>query len=195
MHRLTMAGFITPTLALSLAVALMASNAESCRRCSKARAFVEASCEATRYPRLCRESLSRYIYSSNQSRQQLAQIALTVSLARARYARAYVTNLASELKAAKGMEYEAVRDCIDQISDSVGQLSQSLRELCWITGAGGEDKFTWRRANVETWISAALTDQTTCLDGLRGAARTVGVRADVKGVVVNLVEASSNALA
>ncbi|GAB4844347.1 hypothetical protein Ancab_037710 [Ancistrocladus abbreviatus] len=149
----------------------------------------------TLYPKLCHETLLGYVNSTNLNPHQLAQIALRVSLVRARYARAYLTKVAVRPESVKGMEYQAVRDCVEQINDSVAQLSQSINELSRIIGDGSEDDFLWHSSNVETWTSAALTDQTTCLDGFPGRDGAHSIKTAIKGKVVDVAQATSNALA
>ncbi|KAL7233544.1 hypothetical protein ACSBR1_017207 [Camellia fascicularis] len=136
---------------------------------SRARPFVESQCRATLYPRLCIQYLSINANTSEQSPQQLAQLALMVSLARAQYTRAYVTKVAAQLKKMKAKEYQAVKDCLDQINDGVDQLSQSIIELKRIN-QDGEGNFMWHMSNVQTWLSTALTDANGCIDGFSGHA-------------------------
>ncbi|OMO78571.1 Pectinesterase inhibitor [Corchorus capsularis] len=166
-------------------------------RYPRARAsFIEASCMTTRYPALCLKCLSRYANSSKiHNAQQLAQVALTVSLYRARYTRSYMLKVAKELEAMKAKEYPAVRDCLQQIEDSVIQLSQSIRELRRLEPrAGMTDDIFLHINNVETWVSAALTDASFCVDEFPGR-RMSKMRATIKGKVLNVAQLTSNALA
>ncbi|XP_057497382.1 pectinesterase inhibitor 9-like [Actinidia eriantha] len=96
-----------------------------------------------------------------------------MSLARAWYTRAYVTKVAAQLKQTKAKEYQAVKDCLDQINDGVGQLIQSINELQRINH-DGEGNFLWHTSNVQTWLSTVLTEAMTCIDGFSGHA--VGAR-------------------
>ncbi|XVE76951.1 hypothetical protein DITRI_Ditri13aG0022000 [Diplodiscus trichospermus] len=164
-------------------------------RHSRARAFIEASCRATRYPALCIQCLSRYANSNIQDPQQLAQVALTVSLYRARYTRSYMVKVAKELKAMKDKQYPAVKDCLQQIDDSVYQLSQSIRELRGLDPKSGvtNDLF-WHIDNVESWVSAALTDASSCAHEFPGR-RMSKMKATIKGKVLNVAQVTSNALA
>ncbi|KAI8026598.1 Pectinesterase inhibitor 9 [Camellia lanceoleosa] len=159
-----------------------------------ARAFVELQCRATLYPRLCIQYLSINANTSEQSPQQLAQLALMVCLARAQYTRAYVTKVASQLKKMKAKEYQAVKDCLDQINDGVDQLSQSIIELKRII-QDGEGNFMWHMSNVQTWLSTALTDANGCIDGFSGHAMGGKVKATIKARVLNVAQMTSNALA
>lgn len=58
----------------------------------------------------------------------------------------------------KGTE-SALRDCVDLFEDAVSQLSESTRA---VEGGLRDEK----ARDLNTWISAAMTDQQTCLDGL-----------------------------
>ncbi|PSS21571.1 Pectinesterase inhibitor domain protein [Actinidia chinensis var. chinensis] len=160
---------------------------------SRARAFIVEQCQATRYPELCVQCLSNYPNAS-ASQQELAQYALTMSLARAWYTRAYVTQVAAQLKQTKAKEYQAVKDCLDQINDGVGQLSQSIKELQRINH-DREGNFSWHTSNVQTWLSTVLTEAMTCIDGFSGHAVGGKVRATIKAKVLNVAHMTSNALA
>lgn len=47
--------------------------------------------------------------------------------------------------------------------------------------------------NVKTWVSAALTDEDTCMDGFE---ENVGkMKETIRGYIVNVAELTSNALA
>ncbi|XP_021768409.1 pectinesterase inhibitor 9-like [Chenopodium quinoa] len=156
--------------------------------------FIQSSCGATRYPPLCYQSLSGFGSKIGRSHRQLALTALAVSLSKARSTARFV----SRIKNAKGIkhrEFEAVKDCIDTMSDGVDQLTRSFEELANLGYTNGED-FMWHMNNVQTWVSTALTDESTCVDGLSDG-HTKGGK--VKGVVqkrVNSVaQLTSNALA
>lgn len=57
----------------------------------------------------------------------------------------------------------ALTDCESQIDDALSQLNDSLAEL----QRPGEKMLTdMKISNIQTWVSAAMTDEETCLDGL-----------------------------
>ncbi|KAK9035961.1 hypothetical protein V6N11_077983 [Hibiscus sabdariffa] len=133
--------------------------------------------------------------SSTQNEQQLAQVALTISLYKARYTRSYMLKVAKELESIKGKDYPAVRDCLQQIDDNVSQLSQSIRELCrYNPKTGITDGVFWHIDNVDTWISAAVTDASSCAEAFPGH-RMSKMKATIKGKVMNVAQLTSNALA
>ncbi|KAA8515920.1 hypothetical protein F0562_019099 [Nyssa sinensis] len=101
---------------------------------------------------------------------------------------------ANQLKQMKAKEYQAVKDCLAQINDGVGQLSQSIKELRRM-GQDRVENFMWHESNVQTWVSTALTDATTCIDGFSGKAMGGKLRAIIKAKVLNVAQVTSNALA
>ncbi|KAF8412399.1 hypothetical protein HHK36_000362 [Tetracentron sinense] len=188
-----MARLILSSLLLLLSILYISSTAESAvARHSGATDFIKASCSATRYPVLCVQCLSMYSNAIQRSQRQLAQTALSVSLARARSTTAFVSKL-GKAKGMKGREYQAVKDCVDNMSDSVDRLSRSLRELGHMGQAGGQE-FMWHMSNVQTWVSAAVTDENTCVDGFAGRGMDGHVKASIRGRVINVAQVTSNAL-
>lgn len=155
--------------------------------------FIKAKCSATQYPSLCVQSLSVYASAIQKSPKQLAHTALTVSLSKARSAKAFVTKL-GKIKGMKGRELEAVHDCLEEMNDSIDRLSRSVQELDKAGKSKGQD-FLWHMSNVDTWVSAALTDENTCVDGFAGRALDGRVKASVRGWVVTVAQVTSNALA
>ncbi|KAK2664795.1 hypothetical protein Ddye_003369 [Dipteronia dyeriana] len=163
-------------------------------RHSKPTDFIKTSCKATRYPALCVECLSGYSRAIRQSDHQLAITALSVSLNRAKSAAAFVGKL-TKVKGIKRREYQAVKDCIETMGDSVDRLGQSVRELGQLGRRSVGQDFIWHMSNVQTWVSAALTDQTTCLDGFAGRYMNGNVKNAIRRRVTHVSQVTSNALA
>ncbi|XP_066378200.1 21 kDa protein-like [Miscanthus floridulus] len=170
--------------------------------------FIRRSCRATQYPSVCEQSLASYGGSPPpRSPRELARAALSVSADRARAASAYVGRLcggsgagAKGAKKGSGSRPAAaagpVRDCLENLADSVGHLRDAAQEM---GGAGmsrsGTPAFKWHLSNVQTWCSAALTDENTCLDGLSSRGVDAATRAAIRGKVVEVAQVTSNALA
>ncbi|KAL9686185.1 hypothetical protein QQ045_023640 [Rhodiola kirilowii] len=164
---------------------------------ASSRAFIQLSCKKTLYADYCVQSLTRFAPNRKLNSQDLTHIALTVSLVKARYTRAYVLYVASKLKSwsTSKRDSQAVQDCLSQITDGVDYLSQSIRELRHIAKSGTQEDFDWCSSNIETWLSTVLTDAGTCLDEFPGHAIQGRTKAIVKAKVLNVAHASSNALA
>ncbi|KAK3429050.1 hypothetical protein EUGRSUZ_E00464 [Eucalyptus grandis] len=158
-------------------------------------AFIKSSCRSTRYPALCVQCLSGYAASVQQDPRQLARAALQVSLARARAAASHVGRL-SRLRGITPRESQAVQDCVQNVGNSVSRLSQAIDELGQMGGQGAAgEAFDWHMSNVQTWVSGALTDENTCLDGFARSDMDGSVKNSVRGQVGELAQVVSNALA
>ncbi|XP_019089686.1 PREDICTED: 21 kDa protein-like isoform X2 [Camelina sativa] len=156
--------------------------------------FIKTSCKTTSYPDLCFQSLSSYASEIKQQPRKLAETALAVSMARAKSAKTYVSGM-SDYKGITKRQHEAVEDCIEEMGDTVDRLSNSLKELKHLEeGDSGED-FWFCLSNVRTWTSAALTDETTCLDGFGGKAMDGELKSLIRTHIVSVAEETSNALA
>ncbi|XP_050882687.1 21 kDa protein [Lathyrus oleraceus] len=153
--------------------------------------FIKSSCSTTPYPTLCLESLSVYATIIQQDPHQLAETALSLSLNKTQTTKGFVT-MCNTFKNLKQREYAALRDCAEEISDSVDRLSRSLKELklCKING----QDFNWHISNVETWVSSALTDETTCGDGFGGKSLDGIIKASIRSRMANIAQFTSNAL-
>lgn len=156
--------------------------------------FVKASCEITTYPDLCFRSLSSYASEIKKRPRQLAETALAVSMARAKSAKTYVSEM-TDYNGITKRQHEAVLDCVEEMGDTVDRLSRSLKELKHLEeGEGGQD-FWFCLSNVRTWTSAALTDETTCLDGFGGKAMDGELKSLIRTHIVRVAQETSNALA
>ncbi|KEH29118.1 putative pectinesterase [Medicago truncatula] len=161
--------------------------------------YIESSCNGTLYPDLCIRCLNKFSKSTINGPQHLAHVALFASLSRALQTRGYLLNAAKELKAIdhnnKRM-YLTVQDCVNQMNDSVDQLSQAIKELKRLNKFNTiiNDKVLWHISNVETWVSTALTDASSCVQSFPGHRMSKRV-ATIKVKAKNVAEVTSNALA
>ncbi|XP_052198524.1 pectinesterase inhibitor 3 [Diospyros lotus] len=186
-------------LLLFLSHLIFAAVGKESRSSNKNDNLVRSSCVHASYPGICLRTLSSYKGAVNSPRQ-LAQAAVKVSLARAQKVSAYLGSLIVSSGGKKKREQAALRDCVEQVGDSVDQLRKTLSELKHLHRGGGAE-FRWQMSNAETWVSAALTNEDTCLDGFRevepepepaGGKKVVG--SDVKRKITNVAKVTSNAL-
>ncbi|CAN0891580.1 Pectinesterase inhibitor 11 [Linum grandiflorum] len=154
--------------------------------------FIKASCAATTYPALCIHSLTPYAPSIKTSTRRLAVTALTVSLSTAQSTKAYVR----KLQPSKPREAAAVKDCAEEIEDTVDRLSRSIKELKAMgKGGAAAEEFQWHLSNIETWVSAALTDENTCVDGFGGKVMDGEMKDGIRVRFLKTAKVTSNALA
>lgn len=84
-----------------------------------------------------------------------------------------------------------MKDCIEELSDSVDELRNSIGEMSQLRGSN----FNQVINDIQTWVSAALTDENTCTDGFAGKTMNGKLKIAVNGRIVNVAQLTSNALA
>lgn len=172
--------------------------------------FIRTSCNATLYPQVCFTSLAGYASAVQDSPARLAKLAIGVSLSQAKSTAAYLSKLSrsaavitSTTKYSDGHQTAsaAIRDCVSNVEDAVDEMRGSLRQLRDMNGGVAAarrsvETFRFQMSNVQTWMSAALTDEDTCTDGFESLDEAGGI---IKSTVCDRVEEvkrlTSNALA
>ncbi|XP_022156467.1 pectinesterase inhibitor 10-like [Momordica charantia] len=156
--------------------------------------YLRTSCSATSYPRLCYTSLSVYAGKIKTNPRTLALAALHVNLAAARSSAASMRRLA-RTRGLRRRDALAIGDCVEEVGDSVFELQRSIEEL----GRSRERDFGALISDIETWVSSALTDEETCMEGFGGGRAINGSRYNVKAKVrrhiVKVAHFTSNSLA
>ncbi|KAI3458278.1 hypothetical protein Pfo_014941 [Paulownia fortunei] len=155
--------------------------------------FIRTSCRATTYPSVCVQSLYTYASTIQKNPRQLVMTALSVSVERAQSTKTFVNKLA-KFRGLKPREYAAIKDCLEEVNDSVDRLSKSVGELKSMGRARGPE-FMWHMSNLQTWVSAALTDDSTCMDGFAGRALNGRIKSSIRARMTNVGQVTSNALA
>ncbi|CAJ1940560.1 unnamed protein product [Sphenostylis stenocarpa] len=147
---------------------------------------LRSSCAQARYPALCVQTLSNF---SNPAAKplDLAQAAVKASLARTRALSAYLRTLKASSQGFDPRQQVAVSDCVQQIADSVSELSKTLNELQHLR----DGAFQWQMSNAQTWTSAAITNGDTCISGFNTAGK---IKLDLKRRVADVSMLTSNAL-
>ena len=158
--------------------------------------FIRTSCNTTLYPDVCYTSLARYANAVQQDPGQLARVAIAVSLSKVHRASSYISNLTRDADyTGDSRAASALHDCFTNLDDAVDEIRGSLKQMRQIGAAGaGADSFLFQMSNVQTWMSAALTDEETCTDGFQDVA-DCPVKADVCDRVTKVKKFTSNALA
>ncbi|PON89465.1 Pectinesterase inhibitor domain containing protein [Trema orientale] len=154
--------------------------------------YIRTSCRETTYPRLCFSSLSVHANTIQTSPQLLAATALNVTLSSAKATSAIMSRL-SLGHGLKPREVSAMKDCVEELSESVDELRRSIGEMSRVRGRRGDFKLMIN--DIQTWVSAALTDENTCSDGFQGKALNGNLKTVVRGRIVNVAQLTSNALA
>lgn len=123
----------------------------------------------------------------------MALTALSVSVDEAQSTKTFVTKL-GKFKNLKKREYGAIKDCLEEIQDAIERLQKSVKEMKDMNKYGGSD-LLWHMSNVQTWVSAAETDENTCLDGFSGKAMDGKIKSSIRARILKVTQLTSNALA
>ncbi|XP_076914203.1 pectinesterase inhibitor 10-like, partial [Bidens hawaiensis] len=149
--------------------------------------FIRTSCGSTTYPTLCFNSLSTRANAIQTSPKLLAQTALSITLDMTRTTSSSMVTL-SQAHGMAPQQVAAMKDCIELMSDSAYNLKQSLEEM---TRPGSKDSGLVMN-DIQTWVSSAMTDEDTCVEGFKDDPKMKSV---VRGKIVNVAHLTSNALA
>lgn len=153
--------------------------------------FIKTACNVTLYPEVCFSSLSSYPGSLKAKQSDLAKAAVTVSLVNARNISVWAAGLKKRSARMNEGESAALKDCIGNFRDTAYEISVSLAQLKHLR----PKNFQFQMSNVQTWMSAALTDQDSCLNGFQDLNASGQVTALVTDRVQNVCRLISNALA
>ncbi|GJM91192.1 hypothetical protein PR202_ga07543 [Eleusine coracana subsp. coracana] len=161
--------------------------------------FVRSWCGGTEYPALCDATVGPYAAEVGSSPARLSWAALTVTLDGARNASAAMRRMAASGRLPH-VAAEAARDCVGMLGDAVEMLRQSVEAMARL-GEDEQQKSNGKSSSsvrfqvdsVQTWASAALTDDDTCLEGFRAV--EAGARETVRGHVAGVAHLTANALA
>lgn len=105
------------------------------------------------------------------------------------------TNIAQYISATNAPAGGALRDCMDNLKDAKAEMARSAEEMKRLPGGG--QSALGIISDIQTWLSSAVTDEATCLDGLKEAGKKVdaAVNATVQAMVAPAVEVTHITLA
>lgn len=126
-------------------------------------------CSRTLYQNLCVNSFLDFPGSLTASVKDLVHISVNMSLQRvgsALYTSTDINNVEMSSRVRS-----AYNDCVELLEESVEQLSRSLTTVAPSSSGetNGDAQFVGSTDDVMTWLSASLTNQDTCTDGLSEA--------------------------
>lgn len=153
--------------------------------------FIKTSCNSTIYPALCYKSLSSYASTIKTDSVKLCNKALTVNLKAARKTSALVKSMAKK-GGLSPVEKAVIKDCNEQIVDCDDELSKASNALDNLRDALNKED---QMADIKTWVSAAMTDEDTCMDEFEENNVRESVKNKIKKSIVDLGKITSNSLA
>ncbi|KAK9945681.1 hypothetical protein M0R45_011181 [Rubus argutus] len=122
--------------------------------------YVEEACSVTRYRDLCIHSLASFSSIAKKSPSVWARAGVSVTLGETKNVAQYLVNL-NKHNNMNGKSRVALSDCIECFANAIDELHKSLGVLRRLS----RTTFVTQMGDLNTWLSAALTDGNTCLDG------------------------------
>jgi pectinesterase inhibitor-like protein len=88
-------------------------------------------------------------------------------------------------------EADAIKECVETMKDSVDELQKSMLAMSDLEGPD----FDMEMSNIQTWVSAALTDEDTCMDDSEENSIDGKVKDTIRSYIVTVAQLTSIALA
>lgn len=130
---------------------------------------IRAVCSVTEHQDSCFTSISSLNSSVKPDPEAIFELSLRVCVNEVSDASLFVRNLVKSSNDARSKG--ALADCGGQLDDAASRLGDSVAAMD--AGPGEKALTELKISNIQTWVSAAMTDQETCLDGLEEMGSTV----------------------
>lgn len=177
---------------LMLLPCLIMCSCSSESESEKGNNYVQDACSVTRYRDLCIHSLASFSNTAKHNPSRWARAGVSVTITEAKRVAQYLEILKNSNKTTnvtRGRNKVVLFDCVECFEDTLDNLHKSLGVLRKLSVR----EFSSQVEDVTTWVSAALTDEDTCLDGFD---EQKGKRVRILiNRVLNLTYMTSNALA
>ncbi|KAH9306464.1 hypothetical protein KI387_010868, partial [Taxus chinensis] len=149
--------------------------------------FVTAACKAAADPQVCVSNLAGLPGLPDLIPTQLLNLAVRAAMGVIKRASAMATGLAG--RAAPGLEQSALQDCTELLDVTADHLGEALRFLLSLDFAA----HNFEASSVQTFLSAGLTNQDTCIDGMSGTNGVV--KSQLQSTVQQISHSMGSALA
>ncbi|XP_027353312.1 pectinesterase 3-like [Abrus precatorius] len=173
------------------AVAGTAQQTSSSADKSAPASSLRAVCNVTQYPNSCFSSISSLPNTNTMDPTHLFNLSLRVATNALSNLSPYLSNL--QRNASDSRLQKAIHVCEMLLQDAISRFNDSISSL-----VGAQDLLPATKVNdIQTWLSAAITDQDTCLDALQelNSSDANAILYDLKTDMKNSTEFASNSLA
>ncbi|KAL2318137.1 hypothetical protein Fmac_032013 [Flemingia macrophylla] len=152
---------------------------------------ISRTCSKTRFPTLCINSLLDFPGSTTASEEDLVHISVNMTLRHVSHA--FFASTGLSYAATESKVSSAYDDCLELIEESMDALSRSFDSILSPSGISDTGVAAGSTEDVMTWLSAALTNQDTCAEGLEGTSGSL--KEQMVDNLKDLSELVSNSLA
>ncbi|CAN8280502.1 unnamed protein product [Cochlearia groenlandica] len=156
---------------------------------SKRDSYVENACSVTHYKDLCVQTLSPFSSVAKNSPSKWARASVSVAISDNKNLLRYL--LKTRRLAFEKRDSVALSDCRELLQDSLDNLHKSLAVLRCLRAS----EFQRQMSDLATWLSTALTDKDTCLDGFEKSSTKSSTVRMIRERVITSMYLSSNSLA
>ncbi|KAK4357233.1 hypothetical protein RND71_022843 [Anisodus tanguticus] len=122
--------------------------------------IAQSHCEDTLYPHLCVSTLSLIPDLAQKSISQIISSTINVTVAEVKASAKNCTEIREDMPKLEPYEKRALEDCVQLLDNTIIELKTTLSDL------SPKRSSSQNYNNLQTLLSAAMTNQATCLDGL-----------------------------
>ncbi|XP_059294690.1 pectinesterase [Lycium ferocissimum] len=122
--------------------------------------LAQSHCQDTLYPQLCVSTLSVIPDLAQKSISQIISSTINVTVAEVKASAKNCTEIREDLPELEPYEKRALEDCVQLLDNTIIELKTTLSDL------SKKKSRTQNYNDLQTLLSAAMTNQATCLDGL-----------------------------
>ncbi|KAJ0983751.1 hypothetical protein J5N97_002107 [Dioscorea zingiberensis] len=192
-QRLSIIGISTLVLIAIIVVAVVATNRGSSEDktdgntpSASLSTTIKAICDATLHPSSCLATLAPLANSNSLDPTKLFLFSVEAAMSELSKASKAFVELAREGSGVDKMSLAALTDCRELIDLAIDHLNDSISSPDISSGDVVED--------LKTWLSASITNQDTCIDGLTNSTDEL-MKSRVLNAMKNSTELTSNSLA
>ncbi|CAL9061359.1 pectinesterase [Musa acuminata AAA Group] len=180
-------------LALIATVTTLSSRRSS--SVSTSHVILHTSCGATRYPSLCLSAISSSpsLLSSISSHRDVILASLNLTASAVHRSVLHVHSLSSAYANLTDRERTALADCLDMFHVSLDELRRTANDLR-VLPVAAKDHARPLPADPEILVSAAMTNQESCLDGFSHDQLDRRLRGSLIAELTHVMHMCSNAL-
>lgn len=197
---------IATTIGISVGVRSSRVNNHHPRLSPETHAVLKASCSSTLYPDLCYSAISSAPSSTItkiSSMKDVIVASLNLTTRAVHHNHFLVENLIKTRTNLTVRETNALHDCIESIDETLDELRRTLQDLLSYEHNNNNNNNSSRRGkslkdyadDMKTLVSAAMTDQETCLDGFSHDDADRHVRETLQSGQEHVEKMCSNSLA
>ncbi|XP_030530638.2 pectinesterase-like [Rhodamnia argentea] len=163
----------------------------------EARSLIKSSCSSTLYPDLCFSQLTSSpssTASAVKTPKDVIALALNLTVAYVQHNYFAIKKVTAGRRGLTARERTALLDCLEMVDDTLDEVRKTLAELLAYP-SGGNKSASELAEDMKTLLSAAMTNQETCLDGFSHDSADKKVREALLGGQMHVFHLCSNALA